>query len=137
MERNSLIIWGIIMYSIKFPDMLNSAGTNLIEGHEATMSNLRLMLASWKTSLFGDPYFGTDIKRYIYEQNSVVLQDLIIDSIQLAIHDFMPQVYVTRNDITIKQQNDELFVDIKCINTLDNQPDMFTIKLTEDGNVGG
>lgn len=125
------------MYSIKFPDMLNSAGTNLIEDHEATMSNLRLMLASWKTSLFGDPYFGTDIKRYIYEQNNVVLQDLIIDGIQLAIHDFMPQVYVTRDDIKVKQKDDEVYVEIKCINTLDNQPDIYTIKLTEDGSVTG
>ena len=33
------------MYSIKFPDMLNSAGTNLVSDREATMSNLRLMLA--------------------------------------------------------------------------------------------
>lgn len=125
------------MYSIKFPDMLNSAGTNLIEDHEATMSNLRLMLASWKTSLFGDPYFGTDIKRYIYEQNNVVLQDLIIDGIQLAIHDFMPQVYVTRDDIKVKQKDDEVYVEIKCINTLDNQPDIYTIKLIEDGSVTG
>lgn len=117
--------------------MLNSAGTNLIEDHEATMSNLRLMLASWKTSLFGDPYFGTDIKRYIYEQTNVVLQDLIIDGIQLAIHDFMPQVYVTRDDIKVKQKDDEVYVEIKCINTLDNQPDIYTIKLTEDGSVTG
>ena len=55
------------MYSIKFPDMLSSAKTNIIENHEATISNLRLMLASWKTSLFGDPYFGTNIKRFIHE----------------------------------------------------------------------
>jgi hypothetical protein len=124
------------MYSIKFPDMLNSAGTNLVSDREATMSNLRLMLASWKNSLLGDPYFGTDIKRYIYEQNSVVLQDLIIDSIHLAIYEFMPQVYVTRDDIKISQKDDEVYVTIKCINTLDNQPDMYTIKLTEDGSVG-
>lgn len=119
------------MYSIRFPDMLSSANTNLVEGHEATMSNLRLMLASWKTSLFGDPYFGTNIKRYIYEQNNVVLRDLIIDDINLAIHDFMPQVYTTRDDITVRQEDDHVYVDIKCINKLDNQPDMYTIELTE------
>ena len=120
------------MYSIKFPDMLNSAGTNLIEDKQATMSNLRLMLASWKTSLFGDPYFGTNIKRYIHEQNNVVLKDLIIDDINLSIHDFMPQVYVTRDNIEIKQKDDNLFVTIECINKLDNQTDIYTIKLTED-----
>ena len=125
------------MYSIKFPDMLNSAGTNLIADHEATISNLRLMLASWKTSLLGDPYYGTNIKRYIYEQNSIVIKDLIIDEIQLAIFHFMPQVYVERKDINIRQDGDEVWVDIKALNTLDNQPDMFSIKLTEDVNAGG
>ena len=120
------------MFSIKFPDMLNSAGTNLIKDHEATMSNLRLMLASWKKSFFGDPYFGTDIKRYIYEQNNVVLQDLIIDGIQLAINEFMPQIYVTRDDIKVKQDNSDVYVEISCINKLDNQPDIYTIKLTEN-----
>ena len=119
------------MYSIKFPDMLSSANTNLIEGHEATISNLRLMLASWKTSLFGDPYFGTNIKRFIFDQNNVVLKDLIIDDINLAIHDFMPQIQISRNDITIRQVDDHVFVDIKCINRLDNQPDIYTIELTE------
>lgn len=125
------------MYSIKFPDMLNSAGINLVQDREATMSNLRLMLASWKTALFGDPYFGTNIKRYIYEQNNVVLRDLIIDDIHLSIHDFMPQLYCSRDDITIRQENDQIYVDIRCVNTLDNQPDMFSINLTEDVNVGG
>ena len=49
------------MYSIGFPEMFSSAGTRLVEDREATMSNLRLLLASWKNSLFGDPYFGCNI----------------------------------------------------------------------------
>ena len=120
------------MYSIKFPDMLNSAGTNLIEDHEATVSNLRLMLASWKTSLFGDPYFGTNIKRYIHEQNNIVLRDLIIDDINLAIHDFMPQIQTSRDQITVKQEKDQVYVKIGYTNRIDNQPDIYTIILTED-----
>ena len=55
------------MYSIAFPNMLSSANTNLVSDKEATVSNMRLLLASWKTSLFGDPYFGTNIKRFIHE----------------------------------------------------------------------
>ena len=120
------------MYSIKFPDMLNSAGTNLIEDREATISNMRLLLASWKTSLFGDPYFGTNIKRFIYEQNNTVLRDLIIDDIHLALHEFMPQIYVTRDNIKVESKDDQIYVTINCINTLDNQPYLYTINLTED-----
>lgn len=120
------------MYSIKFPDMLSSASTNLVEDHEATMSNLRLMLASWKTSLFGDPYFGTNIKRYLHEQNNVVLRDLIIDDINLAIHDFMPQLQTSRDQITVEQKKDQIYVNIECTNMLQSQPDTYTIILTQD-----
>ena len=117
--------------------MLNSAGANLIEDKEASFSNLRLTLASWKTSLLGDPYFGTNIKRYIYEQNNTVLKDLIIDDIYLSIQEFMPQIFVERKDIVIEQKYGEVYTKISCINTLDNQPYLYDIKLTEDSLQGG
>ena len=67
------------MYSIAFPNMFSTAKTNLVRDVDATMSNMRLLLASWKNSLIGDPYFGTNLKKFIYEQNNIVLRDLIID----------------------------------------------------------
>lgn len=123
------------MVSIKFPDMLSSANTNLIQDREATASNLRLMLASWKTSLLGDPYFGTNIKRYIQQQNNIVLEDLIIDDINLAVHDFMPQVAVNRNNIHVTRNRDTINVDINSINLLDSQPDIYNIVLTQEGTI--
>ena len=97
------------MYSIDFPNMLSSAKTNLIKDNKATLSNLRLMLASWKTSLFGDPYFGTNVKRLIFEQNNIILREIIIDDIYVSIQDFMPQVFVKRNDISITLKNNQVF----------------------------
>lgn len=47
------------MYSIKFPDMLSSAKTNLVADKAASLSNLKLLLKSKRGELFGDPYFGT------------------------------------------------------------------------------
>ena len=123
------------MVSIKFPDMLSSANTNLIQDREATASNLRLMLASWKTSLLGDPYFGTNIKRYIQQQNNIVLEDLIIDDINLAVHDFMPQVAVNRDNIHVTRNRDTINVDINSINLLDSQPDIYNIVLTQGGTI--
>ena len=120
------------MKSFNFPNMLSSANANIIENTEATISNFRLLLASWKTSLFGDPYFGTNIKRFIYEQNNIILRDLIIDDIVLAIHDFMPQIYVERKNIFITIKNQEVYVTINCINKLDNEATNFTINLMED-----
>lgn len=120
------------MYSIKFPDMLSSANTNLVEDREATMSNMRLLLASWKTSLFGDPYFGTNIKRFIYEQNNIILQDLIIDDIYVSLKDFMPQLVLSRNDIKVQSKNNSVYVSINCINRLDNEINLYEIDLMSD-----
>ena len=47
------------MYSINFPKMFTSAKTLLVEDHDAILSNLKLLLASDRTALFGDPYYGT------------------------------------------------------------------------------
>ncbi len=121
------------MYSIAFPEMFNTASTKLAKDHEATVSNMRLLLASWKTALIGDPYFGTNLKKFIYEQNNVVLQDLIIDDIYLSLQTFMPQVYVTRKDITIRHDGVDIYTTINCINKLDNQPNMYEINLTTEG----
>ena len=117
------------MYSIKFPDMFDGAKTKLVEGNQATLSNINLLLSSWKTSLFGDPYFGTNLKKYIYEQNNIILRDVIIDDIFVSLQTFIPQIHVTRKDIKINLNKTELYVTINCINKIDNQPNMFEIKL--------
>lgn len=120
------------MVSFGFPDMLNSAKANLIEDREATISNIRLLLASWKTSLFGDPYFGTNIKRFIYEQNDIILRDLIIDDILLSLQEFVPQIVTDRSRIKIRQENRDVYATIDCLSKLDSLELSFTIKLTED-----
>jgi len=120
------------MYSIAFPDMFTTTKTNLVTDHKATAQNLLLMLKSDKTSLFGDPYFGTIIKKLIYEQNSVILQDLLIDEIYSSILTFMPQVKINRNDIKLKSTGDAIYATVQCLNLLDYQIDLYEIKLTAD-----
>ena len=118
------------MYSLDFPNIFSNTKTNLIEDHEATYSNLRLLLLSEKTSLFGDPYFGTLLKRVLYEQNSVILQDLIIDEIYTAITIFMPQIRLKRSDITVTSDGVDVYATIRCINLTDYVTDLYTINLT-------
>ena len=117
------------MYSINFPDMLSSASTNLSKDYNATAKNLRLLLGSWKGSLFGDPYFGTNLKRILFEQNNIILYDIIIDELYVAIEEFIPQVYLTRKDITLTRDKDTLYCTINCINKIDNQPNTYRINL--------
>ena len=59
----------------------SGAKVNLVEDHEATFTNLKLALLSSKNSLFGDPDFGSLLRRKFFEQDSPLLKDLIIDDI--------------------------------------------------------
>ena len=54
------------MNSVAFPIMLNNSSTNIVKDHDATASNLKLLILSDKTSLFGDSYLSTNIKKLIY-----------------------------------------------------------------------
>ena len=123
------------MKSIAFPHMFSGAKTNVIEGREATMSNMRLLLASWKNSLLGDPGFGTNLKRFIYEQNNIVLQDLIIDDIYVSIQTFLPQIFVKRKDIQVKSDKTKVTASINCINKLDNEVNLYEIDLMTSDNM--
>ena len=89
------------MKSLSFPDMFNNATTRTLSDHEATVSNLKLLLKSDKNGLFGDPYFGTNLKKLLFEPNNVVLQDIVIDDIYTAILQFMPQIRIERKNISI------------------------------------
>jgi phage baseplate assembly protein W len=46
---------------------------------------LKLLLLSDRGSFFGDPYYGTVIKRLIFEPNNVILRDIVIDAVYTAI----------------------------------------------------
>ncbi len=117
------------MNSLAFPNIFNNTSTNVIEGHEATLSNLKLLLASSKNSLFGDPYFGTVIKKLIFEQNNKILQDIVIDEIYTSILQFIPQILLDRKNISITSDGVDLYANIKTQNILDYETDMYSINL--------
>lgn len=120
------------MYSIKFPDMVSGVVTNLVNDHEATSQNLKLMLLSDRDTLFGDPYFGTLWRKLLFNQNNEILRDIIIDDILTSIQTFMPQLLVNRKDITVNSDKYSVSITIKATNLLDYNTDMYTIKLMED-----
>lgn len=123
------------MYSLAFPDFLSSTNTKLIKDHEATASNIKLLLLSDKYGLFGDPYYGTSLKKLLFDQNSLVVQDLIIDDIFIAIQTFMPQVKINRKDIKVQADREHLNINIKALNLLDFKVDLYNIMLTNSEEI--
>lgn len=119
------------MISLAFPEMFTNSKTMLYNDREATVSNLKLLLLSDKTSLLGDPYFGTNLKRMIFENGSVLLRDIIIDDIYTAIVTFMPQIQLTRDNIDVEIDDLTVTITIRCINKINYQTDLYIIKLTD------
>lgn len=124
------------MYSFGFPKMLNSTTANLYEDKFAIRSNIVLLLSSERDTLFGDPYFGSQLKKYIFEQSNSIVVDLLIDQLYTTIQTFMPQVRITRRDITVYVSGNGLYADIKYYYAIDNTSDLFTILLTQVNSEG-
>ena len=126
----------IMLYSVSFPNMFDSNGvrTDVYKDREATMSNLKTLLLTTKGELLGDPDFGCSLKSMLFEQGTPIIKDLVIDDIYTAVLTFMPQVVLKRNDINVYTDGVDVFVDLKCVNLLNQQIDAFTINLTTDYN---
>ena len=90
------------------------------------------MLLSDREALFGDPYVGTLWRKLLFDQNSEILRDIIIDDILTSIQTFMPQLLVKREDIEVNSDRYSVLINIKALNLLDYQTDMYSIKLMED-----
>lgn len=120
------------MTSIAFPRMFTSTSTLVTQDKEAVRSNLILLLSTERDTMFGDPYFGCMLKKYIYEQSNSIVVDLLIDELYTVIATFIPQVFLTRKDIKIFAANTTLFAEIKYTYVADNTSDLFTIQLTSD-----
>ena len=120
------------MRSIAFPDIFSQTYVNMVEDYDASLQNLLLLLKSNKGELFGDPYYGTNLKRYLYDQNDVILRDLVADDLYTAIKLFMPQITVDRSDITIKSDTKgTITANIRAINKLDFSVDSYNIVLLQ------
>ena len=121
------------MKSISINNMFSNISTNTILDKDATMQNLKLLLETSKGELFGDPYFGTNLKKMIYDQNDVILKDLVIDDIYTAIKTFMPQIEVDRKDISaeVKPNGNKavLQVTMSALNKLTYETNLYNIAL--------
>jgi len=111
--------------------MFTRTTTNVTKDYFASLQNLKMLLYSNKGELFGDPYFGSNLKRYLYDQNDSILRDILIDDIYTAIVTFMPQLRVERNGITIVNDGAKIIVNISAINRVNYQTDLYSLVLLD------
>ena len=107
------------MNAVSLPDMISNNSTNIITDEDATLQNLKYLILSSKNTLFGDPYFGTNLKKLIFDRNNTILRDIVIDDIFTAITMFMPQIKVERRNISVESEGSRLYINIRAQNRLD------------------
>ena len=120
------------MRSLKFPEIFNSNSTNTIKDLDATRQNTLLLLKSEKGEFVSDPYYGIRLKRYLFNQNSYILKDIIIDEIYTQVALFMPQLTIERNDIKLIRDRAKLICTFKAINRIDFTTNMYSLVIYDD-----
>ena len=118
------------MYSIAFPNMFNGSKVNLLRDYDAIKSNLTALLSSDKGALIGDPYYGVNLKKLLWEQAyDPIIRDLIKDDIFEAIYSYMPQITVYRDDISISVVNNVVSASIKVRSDSGIDSNLYEIQL--------
>lgn len=107
------------MNAVKFPEMISLNQTQIVKDLDATKQNLGCLLHSHKRTLLGDPNFGINLRKLIYESNNDILRDLVVDDLYVAIKSFMPQIKVLRQDIEVNSVGNSVVVSIRAQNRLD------------------
>ena len=125
------------MRSIKFPKMFNSNSSQIWREDEygkATRQNAILLLQSERGELVCDPYFGILLKHYMFNQNSYILKDMLIDTIYTQIAIFLPQIKISRNSIDIVSdiQRGKLYCKFSGVNQIDYTHNTFNLLLFDE-----
>lgn len=107
------------MNAVRFPKMFNSNKTALVKDKDATEQNIKALLSSFKKTLLGDPYFGSNLQKLLFEHNNVIIQDLIVDDVYSALNAYIPQIRVLRNNITVTSNGNSVSITIRAQNLLD------------------
>ena len=118
--------------SISFPKMFSKNTTLVKTEDEAILQNLSSLLLSASGGMVDDPYFGVNLKRYIYDQNNFILRDILIDDIYTQIKVFMPQLQVERKQIKLVQQDDTVYVNIQALNKENYVTNMYQLALFQE-----
>ena len=125
------------MRSFKFPKMFkqNSSNIWLPEEHgKATKQNAILLIQSERGEFECDPYFGILLKHYMFNQNSYILKDMLIDTIYVQLAIFLPQIRVDRSSIDIISDSlkGRLYCSFSGTNQIDYTYNTFNLLLFDE-----
>lgn len=91
---------------------VSTGNTVMITDIESINNCIGLLLRTSKGELVGDPMFGTNLMRMIYEPNDYILQDSVRSEIVTAVSKYENRVYITEQDISITSEDTTVYVSL-------------------------
>ena len=116
--------------------MFSKSTTNLEKDFDAIKQDVVLLLASNKGGLYGDPWYGTNVKQVLWDPNHRdILTDIIRDHIFESINTYMPNnITINREDITVNIVDNYANVQINLSAYTNKRNDMLNISLLNESN---
>ena len=122
--------------TISFPNIVNVINGNCQCSTETKSINecLGLLLTSSKGEFLGDPDFGTDIHRYIFDHNDVAMEEIVKSQILDAVSQYMDRVEMT--DISIEREDNLVRITLSYSIRNSNIGDEYELVILKDGSEG-
>lgn len=117
------------MNSIAFPKMFQKNTTLLVANEDATKQNLSTLLRSEQGELVDDPFYGLNIKAYLFEQNNSILSDILADEIYTQLALFMPQLEIDRKSIQVINDGITVKAQFRAANKANYKTNMYSLVL--------
>ena len=101
--------------TISFPDMVSTITrhTKLVSGVASIEDSLTSLLSTSKGELFGDPNYGCNIMKSVYDMNDVILADILRTEIVNSIFKYENRIVVSEGLIDVKTDENTVNVNIR------------------------
>jgi phage baseplate assembly protein W len=100
---------------------------------EALLSNLNLLLLTNRWERYFNPLYGTDLLRYVFEQNDDIVRNEIENEIKQTVNRYIPKLVINRIDFAQPDEKSENSLDILINFTYNDdvfsETDVLTIKI--------
>jgi phage baseplate assembly protein W len=100
---------------------------------EALLSNLTLLLLTNRWERYFNPLYGTDLLRYVFEQNDDIVRLEIENEIKQTVSRYIPKLIINRIDFAKPDEKSENSLDILINFTYTDdvfsETDVLTIKI--------
>ena len=92
---------------------LISGQTQLSEEIDGINQSIRLLLTTAKGELFGDPSFGTNLYKFIYDYEGEPLYQLLKSEIVDCLNSQEPRIFIQDSDISIVEDGINLHINLR------------------------